>query len=230
MNSSFKKENLKNFQTEKTESQNNSNINEEKNINYMKFNEKMDFINNCLNKIKLLNKDENNGYNYLTNQCSIQEKKIEDLKKEINELNEKINEINIAKNDIDKKILLKKVFISSNKISEKENNEIIEEEIKNINSEIKQLSEEIKVFADFSLDINYEIEEIKKNIDNLIKENSLLEKNISKFEKEEKFFTLENIRINEQIKSQEFTSQQYLKEIENKTNLYILNHQNQNKD
>ena len=162
MNSSFKKENLKNFQTEKTESQNNSYINEEKNINYMKFNEKMDFINNCLNKIKLLNNDENNGYNYLTNQCSIQEKKIEDLKKEINELNEKINEINIAKNDIDKKILLKKVFISSNKISEKENNEVIEEEIKNINSEIKQLSEEIKFFADFSLDINYEIEEIKK--------------------------------------------------------------------
>ena len=128
----------------------------------MIFNEKMDFINNCLNKIKLLNKDENNGYNYLTNQCSIQENKIEDLKKEINELNEKINEINIAKNDIDKKILLKKMFRSSNKISEKENNEIIEEEIKNINSEIKQLSEEIKFFANFSLDINYEIEEIKK--------------------------------------------------------------------
>ena len=81
MNSSFKKENLKNFQTEKTESQNNSNINEEKNINYMKFNEKMDFINNCLNKIKLLNKDENNGYNYLTNQCSIQEKKNRRFKK-----------------------------------------------------------------------------------------------------------------------------------------------------
>ena len=54
------------------------------------------------------------------------------------------------------------MFISSNKISEKENNEVIEEEIKNINSEIKQLSEEIKDFADFSLDINYEIEEIKK--------------------------------------------------------------------
>ena len=33
MNSSFEKENLKNFQTEKTERQNNSNINEEKNIN-----------------------------------------------------------------------------------------------------------------------------------------------------------------------------------------------------
>ena len=33
MNSSFKKKNLKNCQTEKTERQNNSNINEEKNIN-----------------------------------------------------------------------------------------------------------------------------------------------------------------------------------------------------
>ena len=33
MNSSFEKENLKNFRTEKKESQNNSNINEEKNIN-----------------------------------------------------------------------------------------------------------------------------------------------------------------------------------------------------
>jgi hypothetical protein len=42
----------------------------------------MDFINNCLNKIQLLSDDENNGYNYLTNQCSIQEKKIEDLKKD----------------------------------------------------------------------------------------------------------------------------------------------------
>jgi hypothetical protein len=83
-------------------------------------------------------------------------------RKKIEDLHEKINEINIAKNDIDKKILLKKVFISSNTISEKENIEIIEEEIKNINSEIKQLSEEIKDFADFSLDINYKIEEIKK--------------------------------------------------------------------
>jgi hypothetical protein len=33
----------------------------------------MDFIKNCLNIIKLLNKDENNGYNK-TNQCLIQEK------------------------------------------------------------------------------------------------------------------------------------------------------------
>ena len=65
---------------------------------------------------------------------------------------------------------------------------------------------------------------------NLLIKKLLLEKNISKFEKEEKCFTFENIRINEQNKSQEFTSQQYLKEIENKTNLYILNHQNQNKE
>lgn len=194
--------------------------------NIMDFNEKMNFINNCLYKMQNINRKENNGYEYLIEQCTNQENKIEDLKNDINNLNDKINEITISKNDIDKKILLKKVFVSSNKISNNEKIDIIEEEIEKINSEIKQLSEEIKVFADFSLDINCEIEEIKKNIDNLMKENSKLKKDISKYEKEEKLVILENIRINEKIKSQEYTSQQFLKEIENKTNLFMMNHQN----
>ena len=194
--------------------------------NIMDFNEKMNFINNCLYKMQNINKKENNGYEILINQCTNQEKNIQDLKNEINILNEKINEITLSKNDIDKKILLKKVFVSSNKISNNEKNDILEEEIEKINSEIKQLSEEIKVFADFSLDINCEIEEIKKNIDNLMKENSKLKKDISKYEKEEKLVTLENLRINEKIKSQEYTSQNFLKEIENKTNLFMMNHQN----
>ena len=76
------------------------------------------------------------------------------------------------------------------------------------------------------MNINCEIEEIKKNIDNLMKENSKLKKDISKYEKEEKLVTLENLRINEKIKSQEYTSQNFLKEIENKTNLFMMNHQN----
>ena len=194
--------------------------------NIMDFNEKMNFINNCLYKMQNINRKENNGYEYLIEQCTNQENKIEDLKNDINNLNDKINEITISKNDIDKKILLKKVFVSSNKISNNEKIDIIEEEIEKINSEIKQLSEEIKVFADFSLDINCEIEEIKKNIDNLMKENSKLKKDISKYEKEEKLATLENLRINEKIKSQEYTSQNFLKEIENKTNLFMMNHQN----
>ena len=172
-----------------------------------------------------INRKENNGYEYLIEQCTNQENKIEDLKNDINNLNDKINEITISKNDIDKKILLKKVFVSSNKISNNEKIDIIEEEIEKINSEIKQLSEEIKVFADFSLDINCEIEEIKKNIDNITKENNQSKREISKYEKEEKLVILENIRINEKIKSQEYTSQQFLKEIENKTNLFMMNHQ-----
>ena len=192
--------------------------------NIMDFNEKMNFINNCLYKMQNINR-ENNGYEYLIEQCANQENKIEDLKNDINNLNDKINEITISKNDIDKKILLKKVFVSSNKISNNEKIDIIEEEIEKINSEIKQLSEEIKVFADFSLDINCEIEEIKKNIDNITKENNQLKRDISKYEKEEKLVILENIRINEKIKSQEYTSQQFLKEIENKTNLFMMNHQ-----
>ena len=194
--------------------------------NIMDFNEKMNFINNCLYKMQNINRKENNGYEYLIEQCTNQENKIEDLKNDINNLNDKINEITISKNDIDKKILLKKVFVSSNKISNNEKIDIIEEEIEKINSEIKQLSEEIKVFADFSLDINCEIEEIKKNIDNITKENNQLKREISKYEKEEKLVILENIRINEKIKSQEYTSQQFLKEIENKTNLFMMNHQN----
>ncbi len=193
--------------------------------NIMDFNEKMNFINNCLYKMQNINRKENNGYEYLIEQCTNQENKIEDLKNDINNLNDKINEITISKNDIDKKILLKKVFVSSNKISNNEKIDIIEEEIEKINSEIKQLSEEIKVFADFSLDINCEIEEIKKNIDNITKENNQLKREISKYEKEEKLVILENIRINEKIKSQEYTSQQFLKEIENKTNLFMMNHQ-----
>jgi chromosome segregation ATPase len=193
--------------------------------NIMDFNEKMNFINNCLYKMQNINRKENNGYEYLIEQCTNQENKIEDLKNDINNLNDKINEITISKNDIDKKILLKKVFVSSNKISNNEKIDIIEEEIEKINSEIKQLSEEIKVFADFSLDINCEIEEIKKNIDNITKENNQLKRDISKYEKEEKLVILENIRINEKIKSQEYTSQQFLKEIENKTNLFMMNHQ-----
>ena len=194
--------------------------------NIMDFNEKMNFINNCLYKMQNINRKENNGYEYLIEQCANQENKIEDLKNDINNLNDKINEITISKNDIDKKILLKKVFVSSNKISNNEKNDILEEEIEKINSEIKQLSEEIKVFADFSLDINCEIEEIKKNIDNITKENNQLKRDISKYEKEEKLVTLENLRINEKIKSQEYTSQNFLKEIENKTNLFMMNHQN----
>ena len=194
--------------------------------NIMDFNEKMNFINNCLYKMQNINKKENNGYEYLIDQCNNQENKIEDLKNEINILNEKINEITMSKNDIDKKIFLKKVFVSSNKISNNEKNDVIEGEIEKINSEIKQLSEEIKVFADFSIDINCEIEEIKKNIDNIKKENTKLKRDISKYEKEEKLVTLENLRINEKIKSQEYTSQQFLKEIENKTNLFMMNHQN----
>ena len=193
--------------------------------NIMDFNEKMNFINNCLYKMQNINRKENNGYEYLIEQCTNQENKIEDLKNDINNLNDKINEITISKNDIDKKILLKKVFVSSNKISNNEKIDIIEEEIEKINSEIKQLSEEIKVFADFSLDINCEIEEIKKNIDNITKENNQSKREISKYEKEEKLVILENIRINEKIKSQEYTSQQFLKEIENKTNLFMMNHQ-----
>ncbi len=169
--------------------------------NIMDFNEKMNFINNCLYKMQNINRKENNGYEYLIEQCTNQENKIEDLKNDINNLNDKINEITISKNDIDKKILLKKVFVSSNKISNNEKIDIIEEEIEKINSEIKQLSEEIKVFADFSLDINCEIEEIKKNIDNITKENNQLKREISKYGKEEKLVILENIRINEKIKS-----------------------------
>ena len=202
------------------------NISNEIDDNIMNFNEKMIFINNCLHKMQNINKKENNGYEYLIDQCNNQENKIEDLKNEINILNEKINEITISKNDIDKKIFLKKVFVSSNKIPNNEKNDIIEGEIEKINSEIKQLSEEIKVFADFSIDINCEIEEIKKNIDNIKKENTKLKRDISKYEKEEKLVTLENLRINEKIKSQEYTSQQFLKEIENKTNLFMMNHQN----
>jgi hypothetical protein len=66
--------------------------------------------------------------------------------------------------------------------------------------------------------MNSIIEELKLEVKELIYENINLEKNIEKFEKEEKIVTLENIRINEQIKNQEISSQNFLKTLENKVN------------
>ena len=79
---------------------------------------------------------------------------------------------------------------------------------------MQKLGEGIQIMNEESLDIYHDIETLKKNCDDLIRNNLNLKKTIIRKEKELAKVDLEIKKINDKIYQQEINSELFLKDIE----------------
>ena len=153
--------------------------------------------------------------------------KIDELKNEVNDLTKKIDEVKITKIEVDRKIRNKEVFLNKkltkndgNENVDDSNNDIcqknteLKEEINSINNEMQKLGEGIQMMSDESLDIYQDIETLKKNCDELIRNNLNIKKTIIRKEKELAKVDLEIKKIKNKIYQQEKNSELFLEDIE----------------
>lgn len=185
------------------------------------------FIKDCLKKVQEREMNEFTELSDLKQYEKTFVSKIDELKEDIAGLTKKIDEVKIAKLEVDKKIKNKEVYLKK-KLNrewgdvemneEKEGiyliNEGLQNEIDKMNNEMKELGEEIQVMSEQSLDTHQDIETLKINCNELIKNNLILRKTIQKKEKELAKITLDNKKINDKINQQEINSEKFLKQIE----------------
>lgn len=189
--------------------------------------DKFKFIKDCLKKVQEREMNEFTELSDLKQYEKTFVSKIDELKEDIAGLTKKIDEVKIAKLEVDKKIKNKEVYLKK-KLNrewgdvemneEKEGiyliNEGLQNEIDKMNNEMKELGEEIQVMSEQSLDTHQDIETLKINCNELIKNNLILRKTIQKKEKELAKITLDNKKINDKINQQEINSEKFLKQIE----------------
>lgn len=192
-------------------------------INLEDCDDKFKFIKDCIKRVEKRKENENIGYNDLKIYENTYEAKINELKKNIFELQRKIDEVKIAKNNVDKQIRLKEVFVETNyNKNNKKNLDGVEDELKNdienIGNEIDDIKNNIKYMAEDSIDLHPDIEKLKINIDEMIKNNNVMRNNIKNKGKKLAKIILENKKLNDSIKQQDINSHNFLKEIEKMAN------------
>ena len=189
--------------------------------------DKFKFIKDCLKKVQEREMNEFTELSDLKQYEKTFVSKIDELKEDIAGLTKKIDEVKIAKLEVDKKIKNKEVYLKKKlnrewgdvEINEEKEgiyliNEGLQNEIDKMNNEMKELGEEIQVMSEQSLDTHQDIETLKINCNELIKNNLILRKTIQKKEKELAKITLDNKKINDKINQQEINSEKFLKQIE----------------
>ena len=185
--------------------------------------DKFKFIKDCIKRVEKRKEKENIGYNDLKIYENTYEAKINELKKNILELTRKIDEVRIAKTNVDKQIRMKEVFVETNYNKNKNKNlDGVEDELKNdiqnIGKEIDAIKSNINNMAEESIDLQPDIEKLKINIDEVIKNNNTMRtENKNKGKKLTKII-LENKKLKDSIRQQEINSHNFLKEIEKMAN------------
>ena len=224
MNMNINKKSIK--QTTKKSSQEDiENKSSAKDLSYI---DKFKFIKDCIQKVQNREMREDTELSDLKQYEKTFLSKIQELKDDIIDLTKKVNEARIAKTEVDKQIKLKEYFLKKklskyadedSQINEENEdlgalNEKLEDDIEKIKNEMKEIGDEIQIMSEQSLDTHQDIENLKKNCDELIRNNHNLKKIIQKKEKQLARMTLENKKINNKIEQQEINSEKFLKEIE----------------
>lgn len=188
--------------------------------------DKFIFIQNCMKKASQRDQEEYMEINDLKLNEKALLAKINELKADINETTRNIDEIKIAREDIDRKLKNKKVFLenrmgktiddNNKKTMEEINriNEDLENDILDINNEMEMIKKDIEFMSKKSIETHQNIDLLKKKCEDLIKNNISTEKRIIKKEKELKKITLDTTKIENKIYNQDLNSQIFLKQIE----------------
>ena len=201
----------------------------EKETNFRNFtqSDKLNFIKNCINKAENRYMDEMTKMNDMKSLEEQYISSIDLLKKDIDQVTQQIDVVILKREEAERKLKNKKVFLEVNMGKEIEENEekktahevqeinkVLQGDIKDIENEMEMVKKEIEVMSHYSLELNDSIENLKKKREDLLKNNTTLQKRIDTKLKELKKIKLDIKKIENRTEYQDLNNEIFLRNIE----------------
>ena len=201
----------------------------EKETNFRNFtqSDKLNFIKNCINKAENRYMGEMTKMNDMKSLEEQYISSIDLLKKDIDQVTQQIDVVILKREEAERKLKNKKVFLEVNMGKEIEENEekktahevqeinkVLQGDIKDIENEMEMVKKEIEVMSHYSLELNDSIENLKKKREDLLKNNTTLQKRIDTKLKELKKIKLDIKKIENRTEYQDLNNEIFLRNIE----------------